>query len=303
MNCSECSLNFKDEDEYLIHIQTKHLRSLMINTDKGNNLVFSRTSPGQFICPVCFSICHGINDVFLHLFCKEPAVADIKLNDFDSINRDKCIKRKEVNPVTKIDDPEYFDFLLTLTPNSNNDIQFPESSLLKENILITDPNTHQKMRPHSAVTLEPAIFPASVIAPDSNAPSKKKSITTSRSAGNPDKPKFNIINNVNQPHGLKMIRPSTILPELEATPGLRIIFDIVSKFIKRSIASFKISSLLYYLRLNDAVKLSFLLTLISFHQRPDKASQIQMVKELVATNLFIMDSGKYNSVLIMKKFN
>ena len=77
--CTKCSVKFINRNEYLKHVQTKHLKYIIINTDIGCSVAFSRVGPGKFTCPTCYSACNDINDVLLHLICEEV----YERNDFD----------------------------------------------------------------------------------------------------------------------------------------------------------------------------------------------------------------------------
>ena len=124
--CTKCSLKFINRNEYLDHVQTKHLKYLIINTDIGCNVAFSRVAPGKFTCPTCYSACNDINDVLLHLLCEEV----YERNDFDQLEPLELLEFNSLHPNTTDSeskkntdyDQNYFDFLLTSYPNlqSNN---------------------------------------------------------------------------------------------------------------------------------------------------------------------------------------
>ena len=117
--CAQCSIRFNHQKEYLKHVQTKHLKSLIINTDIGCTVAFSRVGPGKFTCPTCYSACKDINDVLSHLLCEEISENDnLHQSDyFKALNADNILKSNTSNSAYLINDDfndqNHFDFLLT----------------------------------------------------------------------------------------------------------------------------------------------------------------------------------------------
>ena len=140
--CTKCSLQFNNESEYLKHVQTKHLKSLIINTDTGCTVAFSRVGPGKFTCPTCYSSCKDINDVLSHLLCEEIAE---KQSDYLEKLKGSVSKSKTSNSACPMNDnyidQNYFDFLLTSDSTVANQSTFsPEFSQNLASDLITENN-------------------------------------------------------------------------------------------------------------------------------------------------------------------
>ena len=161
--CAQCSIKFNHQKEYLEHVEEKHLKSLIINTDIGYTVVFSRVGPGIFTCPICYSACKDINDVLSHLFCKET-LENTTLNQLEDYEISKCsILKSNVADSESNDDKDsdqnYFEFLLTseshlqsqnikmnsLLKYNRNDVATKQSNFLTEsNILKTKKTRTEK---------------------------------------------------------------------------------------------------------------------------------------------------------------
>ena len=115
--CAQCSIRFNHQKEYLKHVHMKHLKSLIINTDIGCTVAFSRVGPGIFTCPTCYSVCKDFNDVLSHLLCEETLENTI-LHNSEDYEISKCSILKSNAAVIEFNkdkdsDQNYFDFLLT----------------------------------------------------------------------------------------------------------------------------------------------------------------------------------------------
>ena len=102
----------------------KHMKSLIINTDIGCTVAFSRVGPGKFTCPTCYSACEDINDVLSHLLCEEITESN-KFDQFEHFQKSDCnslhlnendLESKKDNDSDKND----FDFLLISDSNLNS---------------------------------------------------------------------------------------------------------------------------------------------------------------------------------------
>lgn len=98
--CKKCSLSFSNESDHNQHIVSYHLRGLMINTNDGANIMFSRFETGKFKCPTCFETCLNMNQVLRHLFCEvkvETISSAAKLVDDKSFNNSKKSRNQYTN--------------------------------------------------------------------------------------------------------------------------------------------------------------------------------------------------------------
>jgi hypothetical protein len=100
----------------------------------------------------------------------------------------------------------------------------------------------------------------------------------------------------NQSYSRQQRRPSRaeIAAELEASPELQIIFDIISRYFISPSTSFTVTKKLYNLGPNDSLALSSLVYAACSSNRLDKVSQLRLVEELSSTNLFIISHPKNN---------
>lgn len=119
--CFKCCIRFKNRNEYSNHIQTKHLKSLIINTDNGNTVAFSRVGPKKFVCPTCYLVCENIDDIFSHLFCE-----DLSEMNYESLSNDTTIqdtlmsKTNSIKPENEsVISTSNYNFLLTSHYDSN----------------------------------------------------------------------------------------------------------------------------------------------------------------------------------------
>lgn len=139
-HCLKCCIDFKNRNDYYIHIQSKHLKSLIINTDTGNTVAFSRVGPSKFVCPTCYLVCKTITDVLFHLFCEEELEYDsIDLSNRNNVSLSKN-KSMEQDHIVDISTNNY-NFLLTSNydPNFKND--FDKDNREKEHYSL---HTHSK---------------------------------------------------------------------------------------------------------------------------------------------------------------
>ena len=118
------NVSFNNRNEYAKHSQAKHLKSLIINTDKGNTVAFSRISPGKFPCPTCFTICDNVQDVLIHLLCEESD--EIELNPIYNNSAEKGNYTNQIYEYNSIaserqsdSDNSFYDFLLMSTSDFN----------------------------------------------------------------------------------------------------------------------------------------------------------------------------------------
>jgi hypothetical protein len=109
----------------------------------------------------------------------------------------------------------------------------------------------------------------------------------------------------NQSYSRQQRRPSRaeIAAELEASPELQIIFDIISRYFISPSTSFTVTKKLYNLGPNDSLALSSLVYAACSSNRLDKVSQLRLVEELSSTNLFIISHPKNNATKIKRCFN
>ena len=110
-------MKFYSQVKFLFHIQTEHLKSLSIGTDKGNTLEFTRAAPGKFKCPTCNSVCTDIQSVLVHLLCEQQtkycrynSSTNMKTKTSHNELKDSSITITEIE---RKNDTDYFNFLLT----------------------------------------------------------------------------------------------------------------------------------------------------------------------------------------------
>lgn len=146
--CDRCYLKFENKYEYLKHVQEKHLKAVMFNTDLGNTVSYSRIGPGKFCCPTCYSICSTLDEVLLHLFCKEIPKSDKNTPSLPEKNGKFIEKQKDVNdnlePSRKENEENYFSFLLT-SNNGSNDKEIINTLDEKEKLAISIKRGFQTM--------------------------------------------------------------------------------------------------------------------------------------------------------------
>jgi len=94
-----------------------------------------------------------------------------------------------------------------------------------------------------------------------------------------------------------------MLEELEANPNRRLIFDIVLRYFISPLTSYSIASRLYDLGPSNSLTLSALVNSASPYNRPDKPSQLRMIEELTASNIFITNQTRRNAIQIRKNNN
>ena len=126
INCSKCLISFSNRDDYLKHIQQKHLKALIISTDKGYSVAFSRIAPGKFTCPTCYSVCDNIHDVLVHLFCEDVSEPKIEVGLESEINNDFAVKTQincipPVQSCTENNMPKHWDMHYNLSNQKLND--------------------------------------------------------------------------------------------------------------------------------------------------------------------------------------
>lgn len=76
MECKKCKENFSSLTGLTQHNLSTHISDICINIDYGINKLFLRTGMGKFVCPTCFTICNGFEEISLHLYCE--------IKEFDS---------------------------------------------------------------------------------------------------------------------------------------------------------------------------------------------------------------------------
>ena len=126
INCSKCLISFSNRDNYLKHIQQKHLKALIISTDKGYSVAFSRTAPGKFTCPTCYSVCDNIHDVLVHIFCEDLSKPKIEVGLESEINNEFAVKTQincvpPVQSYTENNMPKHWDMQYNLPNQKLND--------------------------------------------------------------------------------------------------------------------------------------------------------------------------------------
>ena len=118
---------------------------------------------------------------------------------------------------------------------------------------------------------------------------------------------FNNQTLIRQVTGMNIVRPrerrinrTEMLAELEVNYTRRAIFEIISRYFNSSIVSYSITNRLYNLEVGDMITLNALIKTATSSDRPARASQIQLMDELIASNIFIITQPKQNVVQIRK---
>jgi len=117
---------------------------------------------------------------------------------------------------------------------------------------------------------------------------------------------FNDQTLIRQETGINVVRPrerinrTEMLLELEANSRRRAIFEIISRYFTSPNVSYTIVNRLYNLEVGEMITLNALIKIATSRDRPAKASQLQMMDELVASNIFTITQPKRNVVQIRK---
>lgn len=90
---------------------------------------------------------------------------------------------------------------------------------------------------------------------------------------------------------------------LEANPTLRIVFGIILGYFKSYATSFKIANLLCNLGQNDSTTVNSLIKATSSINRPETSSQLNMINQLSASNIFTISKPRQNVVQLKKNPN
>jgi len=114
---------------------------------------------------------------------------------------------------------------------------------------------------------------------------------------------------IRQETGINVVRPrgrinrTEMFSELEANPRRRAIFEIISRYYNSSIVSYSIVNRLYNLEAGDMITLSSLIYSSPSTDRPEKTSQLSMIEELTASDMFVISRPKQNIIQIRKNTN
>jgi hypothetical protein len=258
-----CLLTFKSRNEYINHIQSKHLKSLIINTDKGNTVAFSRVGPSKFVCPTCYSGCENIQDVLFHLLCEESLESEFETSS--RLNESTSIETENGNSSAF----DSYDFLLTSSyqPNLNNVKNKDENLNTNE----YDISSSSEMYKSQKLFNNNKYF--------TNYPESERKIINVKICQS----KF-LSNKIRS--GSYRLRLDSIEYELKKNPTLRLMFEIVYRYLNSKKASYTIANSLYNLGPNESMALNTIINFASSKKRLDKQSQSRLVEELVASNLF-----------------
>lgn len=91
--------------------------------------------------------------------------------------------------------------------------------------------------------------------------------------------------------------------ELETNLARRAIFLIVEKYFNSRALALSITDRLFELGIEDSLTFTALLSPITSKSRPGKPAQLLMIEELIGSNIFIINRGKSNSIIITKNPN
>ena len=314
--CSKCFISFESRNEYSNHIQSKHLKSLIINTDKGNTIAFSRVGPSKFVCPTCYLVCENIQDILFHLLCEESFQSEFEKNLTNSSAQENNVN--ELNELSSIKTGNQSDYTsdnysFLLTSNSSFDLE-DKRSLDKTHFDINDEVRLIKQEINLDLDgLRPPkrfknnFSKTNLESVDKKTPNTEKSDLNYNFSDNASRYATNnqpqVVSNSTRPPQHRLNRVITDDLELENNPIKRYIFEIISRYYSSRIISYKITNRLYCLGPNDAINLSTLLTWIAPIDRPDKSSQLEMIEELSVSNLFIINRPKRNTFQIRRNIN
>lgn len=108
-------------------------------------------------------------------------------------------------------------------------------------------------------------------------------------------------NNTNRVR-IRQRRASSVAEEIERSnnASLKSTYSIISRYFPGHSVAFSISNRLASLPFNESVTLNNLMTMTSSKTRPCKEDQIQMIDDLVATNLYSVTSPRKNAFVIKR---
>ena len=87
---------------------------------------------------------------------------------------------------------------------------------------------------------------------------------------------------------------------LETNLPRRSVFLIIVKYFDNRALALTITNRLFELGIDESLTLTALLSPITSKSRPGKAAQIQLIEDLIESNIFLINRGKSNSVIIRK---
>jgi hypothetical protein len=241
-----CLLAFKSRNEYLNHIQSKHLKSLIINTDIGNTVAFSRVGPGKFVCPTCYSGCENIQDILFHLLCEESLESEFEVSS--RLNASTSVETENGNSSAS----DNYDFLLSSSyePNLNN--------------ITTTTSDFIKSKDESLITNKYDISSSSEMYKSQKLLNNNKSFTncpeSERKLINVKNCQSKFLSNKIRSENNRL-RLDLIEYELNSNPTLRLIFEIIYRYLNSKKVSYTIANSLYNLGPNESMTLN---TIINF---------------------------------------